>query len=68
MAFSHDVDGYGPGPVGAFNEGSMAVSFGLDAEYQNMYTASIGYTNFFGGRYNMLTDRDFASMSVGINF
>ncbi len=46
----------------------MAVSFGLDAEYQNMYTASIGYTNFFGGRYNMLTDRDFASMSVGINF
>lgn len=68
MAFSHDVDGYSPGPVGAFNEGSMAVSFGLDAEYQNMYTASIGYTNFFGGRYNMLTDRDFASMSVGINF
>lgn len=68
MAFSHDVDGYSPGPVGAFNEGSMAVSFGLDAEYQNMYTASIGYTNFFEGRYNMLTDRDFASMSVGINF
>lgn len=68
MAFSHDVDGYSPGPVAGFNEGSMAVSFGIDAEYQNMYTASIGYTNFFEGRYNMATDRDFASMSVGVNF
>ena len=68
MAFSHDVDGYSPGPIGAFNEGSMAVSFGLDAEYQNMYTASLAYTNFFEGRYNMLKDRDFVALSVGVNF
>lgn len=68
MAFSHDVDGYSPGPVGAFNEGSKAISFGIDAEYQNMYTASIGYTNFFDGRYNMNTDRDFAALSFGVNF
>lgn len=29
-----------------------AVSLGLDAEYQNTYTASLAYTNFFGGDYN----------------
>lgn len=66
MAFSHDVDGYGPN--GQFNEGAKAISFGLDADYQNTYTASLSYTNFFDGRYNTLTDRDFVSMSVGVNF
>lgn len=66
MAFSHDVDGYGPN--GQFNEGSKAISFGLDADYQNTYTASLSYTNFFDGRYNTLTDRDFLSMSFGVNF
>lgn len=66
MAFSHDVDGYGPN--GQFNEGAKAISFGLDADYQNTYTAALSYTNFFDGRYNTLTDRDFVSMSVGVNF
>src|SRR5699024_8424812 len=66
MAFSHDVDGYGPN--GQFNEGSKAVSFGLDADYQHTYTASLSYTNFFDGRYNTLKDRDFVSLSFGMNF
>ena len=66
MAFSHDVDGYGPN--GQFNEGSKAISFGLDADYQNTYTAGLSYTNFFDGRYNTLKDRDFISLSVGMNF
>ena len=66
LSFSHDVDGYGPN--GLFNEGSKAVSIGLDAEYQNMYTASLSYTDFFGGDYNMLVDRDFLAFSVGVNF
>lgn len=66
MAFSHDVDGYGPN--GQFNEGAKAVSFGLDADYQHTYTASLSYTNFFDGRYNTLKDRDFVSLSFGMNF
>ncbi|NLY12887.1 MAG: DUF1302 domain-containing protein [Gammaproteobacteria bacterium] len=66
MAFSHDVDGYGPN--GQFNEGAKAVSFGLDADYQNTYTAALSYTNFFDGRYNTLKDRDFVSLSFGVNF
>ena len=66
ITFSHDVDGYGPN--GLFNEGAKAVSVGLDAVYQNTYTASLSYTDFFGGDYNTLTDRDFLAFSVGVNF
>ncbi|MCQ4310105.1 DUF1302 domain-containing protein [Pseudomonas stutzeri] len=66
VSFSHDVDGYGPN--GLFNEGSKAVSVGVDAVYQNTYTASLSYTDFFGGDYNTLVDRDFLALSVGVNF
>ncbi len=66
ITFSHDVDGYGPN--GLFNEGAKAVSVGLDAVYQNTYTASLSYTDFFGGDYNTLVDRDFLAFSVGVNF
>jgi len=66
VSWSHDVDGYGPN--GLFNEGNKAVSLGLDAEYQNTYTASLSYTDFFGGRYNTATDRDFVALSFGVNF
>ncbi|MDH4569367.1 DUF1302 domain-containing protein [Pseudomonas sp. BN414] len=66
IAWSHDVDGYGPN--GVFNEGNKAVSLGLDAEYQNTYTASLAYTDFFGGTYNTSIDRDFLALSFGVNF
>ncbi|MDB6145913.1 MAG: adhesin [Pseudomonas sp.] len=66
LSWSHDVNGYGPN--GLFNKGSKAISLGLDADYRNTYTASLSYTDFFGGDYNTLIDRDFASVSVGVNF
>nr|WP_226342143.1 DUF1302 domain-containing protein [Pseudomonas aeruginosa] len=37
VAWSHDVDGYSPGPGGNFEEGRKAVSLGIDAEYMNKY-------------------------------
>ncbi|HFX2843759.1 TPA: DUF1302 domain-containing protein [Pseudomonas aeruginosa] len=64
LAWSHDVEGYGPN----FSEGAKAVSVGLDADYQNTYTASISYTDFFGGNYNPINDRDFLAVSFGVNF
>ncbi|MEO4046933.1 DUF1302 domain-containing protein [Pseudomonas sp. CAU 1711] len=64
LSWSHDVDGYGP----VFNEGSKAASIGLDAEYRNTYTASLSYTDFFGGEYNSAIDRDFLAISFGVNF
>lgn len=66
LAWSHDVDGYGPEP--GFNEGSKAASVGLDATYLNTYNASLSYTNFFGGDYNVNVDRDFVALSVGVSF
>ena len=66
VAWSHDVDGYGAN--GLFTEDAKAVSLGLDAEYQNTYTASVAYTDFFGGDYNTSIDRDFLALSVGVNF
>ena len=68
VAWSHDVNGYSPGPGGNFEEGRKAVSLGLDADYLNTYTASLSYTDFFGGEFNTSTDRDFVALSVGVNF
>ncbi|MFI8397533.1 DUF1302 domain-containing protein [Pseudomonas sp. NPDC078863] len=68
VAWSHDVSGYSPGPGGNFEEGRKAVSLGVDAEYQNTYTASLAYTNFFDGRYTTVDDRDFVALSFGVNF
>ncbi|MDG1581267.1 DUF1302 domain-containing protein [Pseudomonas sp. GOM6] len=64
VAWAHDVDGYGP----VFNEGSKAISVGVDADYLNTYTASLSYTDFFDGDYNTQTDRDFIALSFGVNF
>ncbi|WP_137818345.1 DUF1302 domain-containing protein [Pseudomonas sp. 2FG] len=64
LSWSHDVDGYGP----TFTEGNKAISLGLDVEYLNTYTASLSYTDFFGGEYNTNVDRDFVALSVGVIF
>ncbi|WP_435608909.1 DUF1302 domain-containing protein [Pseudomonas knackmussii] len=64
VAWSHDVHGYSP----VFNEGSKAVSVGVDADYRSTYTASLSYTNFFGGDFNTNVDRDFVALSFGVNF
>ncbi|MCY1446012.1 hypothetical protein D9M71_625530 [compost metagenome] len=64
LAWSHDVDGYGPN----FDEGSKAISIGVDADYLTKYTASLSYTDFFGGDFSTNGDRDFVALSVGVNF
>ncbi|MDR6927814.1 MULTISPECIES: DUF1302 domain-containing protein [Pseudomonas] len=64
LAWSHDVDGNGPN----FEEGLKAVSLGVDADYRNTYTASLSYTDFFGGHFNTNGDRDFVALSFGVNF
>lgn len=69
VQWRHDVWGYSPGPITAnFQQGTKAVTLGVDAEYQS-WKANIGYTNYFGGGWsNALSDRDFASMSVSYAF
>lgn len=68
VAVSHDIEGVSPGPGTQFNEGRKAIGVSLAGEYRNQYTASISYVDYFGGEYNELKDRDFASVSVGYAF
>ncbi|WP_150991093.1 MULTISPECIES: DUF1302 domain-containing protein [Marinobacter] len=65
---SHDVEGYAPDPGGNFNEGNKSVGLGIDANYQNSYKATLSYTNYFGGEYNVINDRDFIAASVSYSF
>jgi hypothetical protein len=64
LAWSHDVNGNGPN----FEEGLKAISIGVDADYGSTYTASLSYTDFFGGDFNTNGDRDFVALSFGVNF
>lgn len=68
LSWSHDVQGYSPAPGGAFNEGSKAIGLGLTAEYRDQYEAGIQYTNYFGGDYNAISDRDHISANVSYSF
>ena len=45
-----------------------AISLGLDASYLNTYSASLAYTDYFGGDYNVNVDRDFVALSFGVAF
>ncbi len=69
LVWSHDVTGYAPEPAGLFREGAMAAGLSLRADYLNKYSATVGYTTFFGGEpYNFLNDRDNVSASVSVSF
>ncbi|MGY4490557.1 DUF1302 domain-containing protein [Pseudomonas sp. TE3610] len=66
LGWSHDVTGYGPN--GLFNQGAKALTLGVGANFQQLYTASLAYTEFSGGKYNTLKDRDYISLTIGVNF
>ena len=68
LSWQHDVDGNGPGEGSAFSEGSKAISLGLDASLNNTYNASLAYTDYIDGDYGTRGDRDYVSISVGVNF
>ncbi|MDP2171176.1 MAG: DUF1302 domain-containing protein [Rhodocyclaceae bacterium] len=80
IAFSHDVDGFGP----TFNEGAKALTLGVGFNYRQNWQADIAYTAFFGGRTesgidpagglpyssntNPMKDRDFLAISLSYSF
>ncbi|SFC28542.1 Protein of unknown function [Marinospirillum celere] len=68
FSWSHDVSGYGPEPGSQFYEGRMILGTELAAEYMNTYFGRIGYTHYFDTDYWDLDDRNFASISVGMNY
>ncbi|MEH6344786.1 MAG: DUF1302 domain-containing protein [Bermanella sp.] len=66
--WSHDVKGYGPETSGAFIEGQQSLDLSLHLDYLSTYKASVSYTQYMGGDYTTRSDRDFASISVGMQF
>lgn len=68
VSFKHGVKGYGPQPGAAFNEDQKSISLSLTADYLERYSAELTYTNFFGGDYNELSDRDFIALSASVSF
>lgn len=67
IAWSDDVKGYS-NPGGNFSEGQQKLGLSVQATYLETYNASIAYTQYMGGDYSVVNDRDFASMSIGMQF
>ncbi|NRP58602.1 DUF1302 domain-containing protein [Marinobacterium sp. xm-d-564] len=68
ISFKHGIEGYGPAPGAAFREGEKTLGLSLTADYLNKYSFQLGYTDYFGGDYNELEDRDFISLSASVSF
>ncbi len=69
IAWAHDVNGTTPVPIANFVEGRKTITASLTATYLFSWKARLSYTNSFGGNeFNLLTDRDFASLSISNSF
>ncbi|MGB0203498.1 MAG: DUF1302 domain-containing protein [Neptuniibacter sp.] len=68
ISFKHGLKGYGPQPGPAFNEDEKTLGLSLTADYLNKYSVSLSYTDYFGGNFNSIEDRDFISLSASVSF
>lgn len=65
LSWRHDVDGNGPN----FQEGQMAAGASLTFDYRNAYSLELAYNEFFGSnKFSVIDDRDFASVTLKVNF
>ena len=69
FAWQHDVEGISPGPGGNFIEGRTALTLGLGFNRQSTWEFDLAYTTFSGGgRYNLISDRDFVGANIKYSF
>ncbi len=69
LAFSQDVSGNTPRPIGNFISGRMSLTAGLQFTYLNDWQVNLRYTNYFGAdTYNLIADRDFISATIKYSF
>lgn len=66
LLWSKDVRGYAYD--GAYAQGRQLLRPALRVDHGQHYFAEIQYHRFSGGRYNLLTDRDFLSLVAGARF
>ncbi len=68
LFISHDVDGVSGAANSGFIEGNKRIGLTLNATMSNDLTASVSYNQLTGGDNDRVSDRDFASVSVGMQF
>ncbi len=69
LAFTHDVSGNTPLPVGNYIRGRKSVNVAVEFNYRNAWSLEFRYVNFFGaGRYNLFGDRDYFATTVKYSF
>lgn len=67
LAISYDV-GNGPEPGSQFIDQRLTTSLGVKFVYQNQTQVSVSYTDFSGGDYNVLKDRDNIALAASYSF
>jgi hypothetical protein len=69
VAFTHDVSGNTPLPLGNYIRGRKSVNVAVEFSYRNAWSLELRYVNFFGAsRYNLLADRDYFATTVKYSF
>lgn len=69
LAFTHDVHGNTPLPLGNFIRDRKSINVALEFTYRNAWSFELRYVNFFAaGRYNLLSDRDYVATTVKYSF
>jgi hypothetical protein len=69
VAFTHDVKGNTPLPLGNFVHDRKSINLSVEFTYRNAWSLELRYVNFFGaGRYNLLADRDYFASTVKYSF
>lgn len=69
VAFTHDVRGNTPLPLGNFIRDRKSINVALEFTYRNAWSLELRYVNFFdAGRFNLLSDRDYVATTVKYSF
>jgi len=68
LFISHDVDGVAPISNSGFNEGNKRLGLTLNLDYRSRYNGAISYNRLSGGTNDLTRDRDYASLTMAMQF
>jgi hypothetical protein len=69
IAYANDVRGTTPLPLGNFVAGRQSVNLSAEFTFQNAWAFEVRYVNYFGGgRFNLLSDRDYYATTLKYSF
>ncbi len=69
VAYTHDVEGNTPFPLGNYIHGRRSINVALEFNYRNAWSLELRYVNYTGaGRFNLLADRDFYATTLKYSF